>query len=370
LLPEITQFAPRATSQLSTFAQFGQNVIAPIPVLYKGTELTEALESEGNQVPMETRLLKMFCAVAEGGSLGAASERLHLTPSAISHGIKALERELGCRLFERAGKKILLNQAGEQLLVQVQPPLNSLEAAAEAIKRLGKWGQTRLRVGAAASICGCLLPDVISELKRSNARLEFQVESGDTPEMVELLRAHKIDLAIGLAPENNGGLESRSLFRDELMFVFAPSHPWAAGRPLSRDELRTQPLILYQRSSFTARLVSDFFQKLDLVPSTIMEIASMEAIKELVKLNLGVSVLAPWAADQELARGTLKMRPLGTKPLARRWAALWLAGRRLTLPEETFCKLCRSHAAALRLDRKDVPHGAPSSSSARTSTAD
>jgi DNA-binding transcriptional LysR family regulator len=318
--------------------------------------------------PMETRLLRMFCAVAEGGGLGAAADRLHLTPSAISHGIKALERELGCRLFERAGKKIVLNQAGEQLLAQVQPPLNSLDAAAEAIKRLGKWGQTRLRIGAAASVCCYLLPDVIGELKRSNPRLEFQVESGDTPEMVELLKTHKVDLAICLAPENGSGLEIRSLFRDELMFTFAASHPWAAGRPIPRDEMRTQPLILYQRASFTARLVSDFFRKLDLVPSTIMEIASIEAIKELVKLNLGVSVLAPWAVEQELTRGALKMRPLDTKPLTRRWVALWLTGRRLTLVEETFCKLCRSHAAALRLDRKDVPRRALSSSSARTST--
>jgi len=304
---------------------------------------------------METRLLRMFCAVAEGGGLGAAARKLHLTPSAISHGIKALESELGCRLFERAGKKMLLNQAGEQFLAQVRPPLNALNVAAEAIKRLGKWGQTRLRIGAAASVCRHILPGVVRELKRSNPKLEFQVKSGDTPEMVQLVRANKVDLAITVAPESEPGLEVRPVFRDELMFVFAPSHAWAAGRPISRDELRTQPLILYAPSSSTARLVSDFFRSLDLVPSTIMEIDSIEAINELVKLNLGVSILAPWAADRELARGSLKMRPLATKPLMRQWVAFSLAGRRLTLAEESFCKLCRQRATGLRLDRKDVP---------------
>ena len=124
---------------------------------------------------METRLLKMFCAAAAGGSLVKAAARLHLTPSAISHGIKALELELGCRLFERAGKKMLLNQAGEQLLTQVQPSLAALDAAADAVKRLARLGRVRLHIGATAAACGFVLPGVIRELKKSNVHLELQV---------------------------------------------------------------------------------------------------------------------------------------------------------------------------------------------------
>jgi len=303
---------------------------------------------------METRLLKMFCAVAENGGLVAAAARLHLTPSALSHGIKALEGQLGCRLFDRAGKRMLLNQAGEQFLNHIRPALASLEEAADSIKRLGKWGQVRLRIGAAASICQHLLPGVVRELKKSLDRIELQVRSGDTPEVMEMVRARKLDLAIGVTPDTQTGLEVRPLFRDELMFVFAPTHPWAAGRPISREELKTQPLILYQHASATAGLVDGFFGALKVVPSTIMEVGNVEAIKELVKLNLGVSVLAPWAVDRELARGSLKMRPVGAKPLSRNWVMLSQAGRRLTLTEESFCKLCRQQAAAMRLDRRDA----------------
>jgi LysR family transcriptional regulator, low CO2-responsive transcriptional regulator len=304
---------------------------------------------------METRLLKMFCAVADSGSLVKAAGKLHLTPSAISHGIKALETELGCRLFERAGKKMLLNQAGEQLLAQVRPSLAALTAAAEAVKRLAKLGKTRLRIGAAASACAYLLPRVIRELKKSHPNLELQVESGNTPEMLELVRQNRVDLALGVTPESHNGLEERPIFKDELMFTFAPSHPWATGRPISREELRQQPIILTQRSSQTAQLVAQFFHTLNLVPSTIMEIASVEAIKELVKLNLGVSILAPWTAEKELLRNTLKMRPLAAKPLTRHWVALSLSGRKLSDEEENFCRLCRNNTTAMRLDRRDVP---------------
>src|SRR5258708_2489599 len=158
---------------------------------------------------METRLLRIFCAVAENGSLVTAAAKLHLTPSALSHALKDLEAQLACRLFDRTGKKLLLNQAGEQFLSDIRPPLAALDDAAESLKRLGKWGQTRMRVGAAASICQYILPTVIRELKKSHDRLELQIESGDTPELVGLLRAGKVDLGIGLAPENQSGLDSR-----------------------------------------------------------------------------------------------------------------------------------------------------------------
>ena len=292
--------------------------------------------------------------MARGGSLVAAGAKLHLTASAISHGIKALESELGCRLFERVGRKILLHQAGEQLLAQIQAPLTALDAAAESIQRLGKWGRTRLRIGAGATACQYMLPRVIRELKKSNSNLELVVKSGDTLDMVQLLHNNEADLALGIAPDDSAGLEVRPIFRDELMFVFAPAHPWAGGHPIAPDDLRTQPFILYSRSSLTMRLVDHYFRQLNLVPSTVMEIASIEAIKELVKLDLGVSVLASWTAERELVRGLLRVRRLGAHPVRREWVLLSLAGRRWSLTEETFCRLCRAHAAGMRLDRRDA----------------
>src|SRR5438552_2098531 len=167
---------------------------------------------------MDTRLLGMLCEVARLGSLVAASRVLHLTASALSHGLKSLEAQLGCRLFERTGKKLVLNQAGEQLLAQVQAPLAALDTAEESLKRLGKWGQTRLRIGAVASACQHIVPAIIRDLKKACPTVQLQVESGDMAEMIGMLQENRIDLALGLAPENTGGLETRPIFKDELLF--------------------------------------------------------------------------------------------------------------------------------------------------------
>ena len=260
---------------------------------------------------METRLLRVFCAVAESGNLVGAAKRVHLTSSAVSHSIKSLETELGCRLFERVGKRLALNHAGEQLLAQVKGPLAALDSAAEGVRQLGKWGKSRLRIGASQAACEHILPGVIRELKKHHASLELRVESGDTPQLIELLQQSKVDLALGLAPTNPVGLSVRQVFRDELMFVFSPAHPWADGRPITRDEVRDQPFIVYQRASLSSHMLEHYFRQQQMVPSAIMEVASTAAIVELVKLNLGH--IDPGAMDggSGLETGNTKDAPAG-----------------------------------------------------------
>lgn len=304
---------------------------------------------------MDTYQLRMFCAVAKRGSLVAAARDLQLTPSAVSHGLKALETQIGCRLLDRIGKKVYINQAGEQLLAQIEKPLAELDRAEHELKRLGKWGQSRLRIGASASACQYILPGVIRELKKNSDNISLQIESGDMPEMLTLLQQNQVDLALGVTPDNKSGLDLRPLFRDELLFTFSPSHHWASVRVIPRSEIPTQPLILYQRASVTAKMIDEYFQQEDIVPQKIMEIANIAAIKELVRLNLGVAILAPWTTEQELKQKTLRMRPLGTKSLTRQWTIACLAGRRMNLVEETFYHLCRKFVTGLRMDRRDLP---------------
>lgn len=306
---------------------------------------------------METRQLRMFCSIAKHGSLVAAARELYLTPSAVSHGVKALETQLGCRLLDRVGKKVYLNQAGEQLLAQIENPLAAIFSAEDEIKRLAKWGQTRLRIGASASACHYILPKVIKDLKKSFERASIQIESGDTPELVDLIRQNRIDLILGLEPENSSGLEVRPLFGDELLFTFSSSHPWAQAKTIPRSEIARQHFILYQKQSFTARLVEDYFRSENITPPAVMEIADIEAIKEMVKLNLGVAILAPWTTVREIKKGSLCMRTLGARTLKRKWAMISRFGRRLSLIEESFCKLCRQVVTDMPTDHRDMRHG-------------
>lgn len=310
---------------------------------------------------MDLRLLKIFSAVAKHSALPAASRELHLTSSALSHGLKALESELGARLFDRIGRQLVLNQAGEQLLAQIQQPLAALDKAAASVKALGQWGQGRLRVGAPGALCHYVLPAVIRELHRAFAKLMIVVESGDDRRLLDLLDQNQIDLALAVEPEQAPGMVLMAAFEDELLYAFSDQHPWADGRSLDAREIGRQPLILCNRASVSGRMQRRFFDHQGIMPNALMEIGSLELIRELVKLNVAVAVLPPWLFDQELTTGSVRMRPLGAKGLRRSWTILHRAQRRLALPEEQFIKLFRRQAATLRLDRTGLPLAAKKS---------
>ena len=137
------------------------------------------------------------------------------------------------------------------------------------------------------------------------------------------------------------------IFTDELMFITSPMHPWVKDGVAPRAEIARQNLIVYRKSSQTFRAVDDYFRTEDIVLNTIIELGSMEAIKELVKLGLGVSIAAPWVVQRELEDGSLRAIPLGRRKLKRSWAVVHWRGRRLTLAEETFVGLCRSAVESL-----------------------
>src|SRR5262249_582232 len=145
------------------------------------------------------------------------------------------------------------------------------------------------------------------------------IEPGDAPECIDGLRNNRIDLALGLEPEKENQFEFHSLFTDELMFLMSPLHPWAAAGAVVRDEVPRQNYILYNKASYTFRMVEKYFQEDGVVLNTVIELGSMEAIKELVKLGLGVSIFAPWTAREELAARSLVTLPLGRRKLRRNW---------------------------------------------------
>ena len=308
------------------------------------------------KTPLDSRQLRAFCVLARTGSFTETARELHLTQSGISHSMKALEGDVGCRLLDRLGKKVLLTQAGEQLLQHAQKILQEMESAREMLRRLAKWGVGRLRLGASTTACQHLIPTVLREFKKKFPEHTLTLEPGDTPQLVAALLRHGIDLALTLEVEKEAQLEFHPLFTDELQFIVSAQHPWAQARRVERAEIPRQNYIHYNKSSVTFRLIEDYFRREQMVLKSVIEIGSMEATKELVKLGLGVSILAPWITREEIEDGSLVALPLGRRKLQRRWGVLHWRGKRLNLAEETFIGLCESATILLRNQPCEAHH--------------
>ena len=300
-------------------------------------------------VPLDSRQVRAFAVLARAGSFTQAARELHLTQSGVSHSMKALERDVGCRLFDKLGKKLVLTQAGEQLLHHATKILQEMENARRALAHLGKWGRGRLRLGASTTACQHVLPTVLREFKESFPEHNITIEPGDTPDMVGALLRQRIDLALALEAENEPQLTFHPLFTDELHFMVSPLHRWAQARRVERSEIPQQNYILYNKASITFRLIEDYFRQEQVSLNTVIEFGSMEAIKELVKLGLGVSIVSPWIARKEIEEGSVVVLPLGRRRLRRRWGILHWRGKRLNLAEETFLGLCEAACAPLSI---------------------
>ena len=301
--------------------------------------------------PLDSRQLLAFATLADTGSFTETAKQLFLTQSAISHSIKGLESDLGCKLFARVGKKTHLSEAGECFLPTAQGILQDMEGARQEIEKIKQRGQGRIRIGASTTACQYILPPVLRELKQCFPKCKISIVSGDTPQAIEEVCNNLTDISITMAPEGIHKCSFHPLFQDELRFITTPFHPWAVSSRVKTADIPQENFVLYNKGSYTFRVIQNYFIKKGLEINRFIELGSMEAIKELVKIGMGIGILAPWIVSSELEDQTLVSLPLGRTKLKRCWGISYQKGRKLNLIEETFVELCESTIENMILEK-------------------
>ncbi|MEJ6524510.1 MAG: LysR family transcriptional regulator [Opitutales bacterium] len=302
--------------------------------------------------PFDTRQLEAFDMLCRTGSFTKTAKHLFLTQSAVSHSMKNLEEEAGCRLFRRQGKRVTLTEAGDHLLSFVRPFLFEMENVRDELDGFEKFGTGRIRLGASTQACRFFLPPILKEFKETQPLCRFEVKCEDTPGCFDLLSEGKIDLAITLSPINITEIEFVPCFNDELRVVVPPSHDWVKNKKNDWDDAGSENFILYNRGSYTFRILTDYFDKLGVRLSSFMEISSPEASKELIKVGMGVGILADWAVEDDVQRGELVSLPLGPKKLSRTWGISVRKGRKLNKAERMFIKIAEESGCHWMVNRK------------------
>ncbi|HSV14891.1 MAG TPA: LysR family transcriptional regulator [Tepidisphaeraceae bacterium] len=292
--------------------------------------------------------MKVFVAVAENLSFTRAAESLYLTQSAVSHQIAKLEQQLGVALLLRQGRAVSLTAVGQSLLTHARRVFAALEDAAAAVRQAARPDAGRLRIGATSTACQYLIPEALREFRECFPGYSLSILPGDSPVVAERLTEGSIDLAVMIRHERRSRMVYHHLFTDELGMLVSPLHPWAKSGKVDRQQLGEQRLVHYSRNSATFRLVDRYFARMRAPLHDPIELGSMEAIKELVKLGLGVSVVARWIARSEIAERSLVWLPLPGGRLKRSWCIATPSGKKLSVAEQTFIGLCQDAAGALR----------------------
>ena len=282
---------------------------------------------------LEVRHLKLVAAIADAGGVTRAGERLFLTQSALSHQLKDIEQRLGSPLFIRAGRRMVLTPAGQRLLEASRTILAELDRTEAEIAAAGNGGPTGLlRLTTECYTCYHWLPPVLGDFREAWPRIEVRLVPEATRRPLAALAAGELDLAIMShrtdepVPMPSGRrYESTPLFDDELVVIMSPHHHLADRAFIGAEDFREEQVMLYNIREEDSTLLNDVLRPAGVRPRNLARVELTEAIVELVKANLGISVMARWAITPHLRAGTLKAVPLTASGFHRRWTAVYRA---------------------------------------------
>jgi len=265
---------------------------------------------------MDTAGLQSFITVADCGSFSQAAQQLFLTQSAVSKRIAQLESQLGCRLFDRIGRQVMLTEAGLALLPRARQILLSIEDAERLLGNLSGRIGGRLALATSHHISLHRLPPILKTFVERFPEVELKLQFAASEVAYEGVLKGELELAlITLAPQQESRLCARTVWHDRLHYVVAHNHPLARLERPSLTELNRYPAILPGSNTFTHQRVRQQLALQGLEPNLGMSTDYLDTIRMVVSIGLGWSLLPETMIDGQLTRLDIGseaiVRPLG-----------------------------------------------------------
>lgn len=280
------------------------------------------------------RQLETFAAVARLNSFTKAADALHLTQPAVSLQIKQISDTIGLPLFEQTGRDIALTPAGEELLKTVRSLddiWNRFESAVDELKGL-KRGKLRVALVTTAKY---FLPRMLGAFCRRYPDIDIELEIANREKIIERLRNNQDDIYVMSYPPDNLDIV-RLPFLDNEYVVIAPNTHWAVGKRVSIQELAGEAFILRELGSGSRHIIDQYMQTTGTQLKVRLELASNEAIRDLVASGMGLSVLSRHALGNGFARDGLAILDVEGFPLKQAWNVVHLSSKILSLPAQAF----------------------------------
>jgi DNA-binding transcriptional LysR family regulator len=253
--------------------------------------------------------LHTFAHVIQHGSFSAAAARQGLTQPAVSLQIRQLETRLNLKLIERVGKRLKPTSAGSTLLEHI----GRIDAAVEdALLDLSSHAQGiagKIAIGTGATACIHLLPPILQTLRREFPALDVRVSTGNTDGILRAVEENRLDLALVTLPAAGRSLAIRPLLEDDFVAIFSADQADVPHR-LTPESLAPLPLVVFEAGSSTRLLIDDWYRQAGVRVKPVMELGSIEAIKEMVAAGLGCSIVPAMSVAAAHHRRGLQVEPL------------------------------------------------------------
>lgn len=255
---------------------------------------------QSGETIMEIKQLKTFLTVSKTLSFSKTASILNFAQSSISDQIKSLEKELDCKLFERLGRNITLSKEGKKLLEYALPILNLEEEAKQVLKQDNLPSGT-LTIATAETLGVYLLPELFTQYAKSYPEVELKIIVGKCEEFEDWLKSNKVDIAFTF--DYNAIHQEficKTLQHIPLVLISNQEHYSDTTKKMDLFHLNGKNLILTQKECSYRRHLEELLNSVHVTPKSIMNMESIEAIKQYVKSGFGVSFLPKIAVEKEL----------------------------------------------------------------------
>lgn len=301
---------------------------------------------------MEFDHLKGFYFVAKLGSFTEAASRLYLTQPAISLQVKALEKEIGEKLFDRVGRSIRLTHTGSLLLRHVEELIAKLEETQRVVDEIKNLKRGRVSLGASDTTNMYFLPGLVKAFCNAYAGIDLRIQSLFSREVIRKVLERDLDFGIVTLGEVPEVLLAIPLFRQRFVCIAAKDHPFAARKYISAAELAPYPLIGLDKQSVTGRGLDGYFQKAGLRYAPSLEVNSFEVVKSYVAAGLGIALVPEVAAED--AANRFSVVPLDEAPSVE-LGIVYRKDRELSRPARAFLDMAQEYFRNFRKVPRRVP---------------
>lgn len=278
---------------------------------------------------MHLRQLEILRAVVDTGSFTGAGRRLHVSQSAVSRQILLLEEELEHSLFLRIGRQIRITPTGEALLQLGHRIFADIDETRARVVDRQQTLRGTLRLVGGMTVCLYVFPALLKEYRRLHPGVEVKVTAGTASALIRELRVGAADLGLITLPVEDPTLVTKQVMREELLLIMWPSHRLTRKRRVQAQDLRGEPLVLFEAGSNTRRVIDAFFVREQISPHIVTETENVEIIKAMVRTRLGVSIVPYQAVAREVRAGTLACARIPGEELVRETGWVYLQAKRL-----------------------------------------
>ncbi len=273
--------------------------------------------------------LRWFTVLARTGHATDAAIRLGVPQPTLSRVIRRLEEDLGVDLFDRPGRRIVLNHFGQALLARAEPLLADWDAARRELAELAEPDTGQVRLGFLASLGAWLVPQVLGAYRTRYPEVEVHLRQEGADALVADVREARLDLALTSPRPAGTDLRWRPLHTERL-FLTVPSGHRLATRPRVRlADLSQERFIALEAETGLRHITDALFRRAQVVPDVAFESSDLGTVRAMVQAGLGVAI-AP-VPPRALLSGGLAYVPLADEG-ARRVIGLVLPRRRSVLP--------------------------------------